>query len=144
MTKSETAKKLFESGYNCSQSVFLAFLDEMKINKETAIRIMAGFGGGFGRMREVCGAVSGMVAVISYFNACSDPNNHDKKKELYSKIQSAMAEFKSINGSYICKELLGISADSSPVPEHRTESYYHKRPCGELCAVAASIAEKYL
>ena len=144
MTKSEKAKELFESGFNCAQAVFLAFREEMRIDEETAIRLVAGFGGGFGRMREVCGAVSGMVAVISYFNACTDPKNHEKKMELYSKIQSAMNEYKEINGSYICRELLGLEGASNPSPEKRTDEYYKKRPCGELCAIAAGIAEKYV
>lgn len=144
MTRGEKAKALFEEGYNCSQSVFLAFEDVIGLDRSTAVRISAGFGGGFARMREVCGAVSGMTAVISYVNACEDPNNHEKKKELYALIQKAIGEFKNINGHYICRELLGLNADSSPVPTKRSESFYHKRPCGELCKIAADIAEKYI
>lgn len=95
-------------------------------------------------MREVCGAVSGMTAVISYVNACEDPNNHEKKKELYALIQKAIGEFKNINGHYICRELLGLNVGTSPVPTERNEAFYHKRPCGEYCKIAADIAEKYI
>ena len=144
MTRGEKAKALFEQGYNCSQSVFLAFEDVIGLDRDSAVKLSAGFGGGFGRMREVCGAVSGMTAVISYFNACTDPADHEKKKALYSLIQQAMGEFKAENGSYICRELLGLEGASQPAPEKRTEAYYHKRPCGELCRCAADSAEKYI
>ena len=87
MTLKERADKAVElklsGGYNCSQAVFLAFEDVVKRDRDTAVRVSAGFGGGFGRMREVCGAVSGMVAVISFANASTDPNDHEKKKALY-------------------------------------------------------------
>lgn len=144
MTRGEIAKSYFERGYNCSQAVFLAFNDLMNIDEATATRLLAGFGGGFGRMREVCGAVSGMTAVISYFRACTDPTDHEQKKALYLLIQGAMNEFREINGSYICRELLGANADSSPSPEPRTEHFYKKRPCGEIVKCAAEIAEKYI
>ena len=145
MTRGEKAKQLFEEGFNCSQAVFLAFEDIIGMDRETAIRVSAGFGGGFGRMREICGAVSGMVAVISFANACTDPNDHEKKKALYSLIQQAMNEYKAENGSYICRELLGLAQGaSSPEPEKRTAEYHKKRPCGELCRCAAEIAEKYI
>lgn len=144
MNRGDKAKEYFNNGYNCSQSVFLAFNDLMNLDEDTVIKLSAGFGGGFGRMREVCGSVCGMTAVISFFNACDDPNNIEKKKELYSKIQSAMKEFSEINGSYICKELLGKMAETDPSPTPRTEAYYHKRSCGDFCKAAAEIAEKYI
>lgn len=144
MTRGEKAKAFFEEGYNCSQAVFLAFEDVTGLDRETAVRLSAGFGGGFARMREVCGAVSGMTAVISYCNACTDPKDHEKKKALYALIQQAIGEFKQANGHYICRELLGLGGTSNPEPEKRTEAYYHKRPCGELCQCAADIAEKYI
>lgn len=144
MNRGDKAKEYFNNGYNCSQSVFLAFNDLMNLDEDTAIKLSAGFGGGFGRMREVCGAVSGMTAVISFFNASNDPNNHEKKKELYSLIQKAIGEFKEENGSYICRELISFQNDSSPIPSERNEKYYHKRPCGDLCYIAANIAEKYI
>ena len=145
MSRADKAKELFESGCNCCQAVFCAFLDETEINKEDALRLSAGFGGGLGRLREVCGAVSGMTMVLSNKFASSDPNDHKKKTELYSLIQKAAGEFKEENGSIICRELLSIpEKSSSPVPEERTKEYYKKRPCAELVYCAASIAEKYL
>lgn len=142
MSKGEVAKQLFESGYNCAQAVFCAFCDETGFDKETALRLSAGFGGGVGRMREVCGAVSGMTMVLSYKLASVDPA---EKGEIYALIQKAAGEFKEINGSIVCRELLNLSkGPSSPVPEERTAQYYQKRPCAEIVRIAADITEKYL
>ncbi len=145
MTRPEKAKELFENGYNCAQAVFCAFEDVTGFDRETALRFSAGFGGGMGRLREVCGAVSGMTMVLSCVYASTDPNDSEKKKELYALIQKAAGDFKAENGSYICRELLSLgSGASDPAPEKRTEQYYKKRPCGELVRCAAEITEKYL
>lgn len=145
MSKADNAKDLFESGCNCCQAVFCAFLDETNLTKEDAMRLSAGFGGGMGRLREVCGAVSGMTMVLSSKFAATDPNDKKAKADLYALIQKAAGEFREENGSIICRELLGLSEKSSaPVPEERTKEYYKKRPCSELVHCAAAIAEKYL
>lgn len=145
MSKADKAKELFEGGCNCCQAVFCAFLDENKMSMNDALRLSAGFGGGFGRLREVCGAVSGMTMVLSEKFASSDPNNHEEKMALYKLIQEAAGKFKEENGSIICRELLELpDGGSSPVPEKRTSEYYKKRPCAELVHSAAAIAEKYL
>lgn len=145
MSKSDKAKALFESGCNCCQAVFCAFREETNLSEKEALRLSAGFGGGLGRLREVCGAVSGMTMVLSNRFASTDPNDHEKKKELYALIQKAAGEFKEENGSIVCRELLGLPDGSSePNPEARTKEYYKKRPCAELVHCAAAIAEKYL
>ncbi len=144
MTKGEYAKGLFESGMNCAQAVFCSFSKELGFSERDALRISAGFGGGMGRLREVCGAVSGMTMTLSYKFACDNPNDKAKKAALYALIQRAAGEFKSETGSIVCRELLGVDGTSAPVPEERTESYYKKRPCGELVRLAADITEKYL
>lgn len=145
MSKADNAKELFESGCNCCQAVLCAFLDETNLTKEDAMRISAGFGGGVGRMREVCGAVSGLTMVLSNKFASTDLDDKKAKADLYALIQQAAGEFREENGSIICRELLGLSEkSSSPVPEERTKAYYKKRPCSELVHCAAKIAEKYL
>ena len=145
MTRPEKAKELFENGYNCAQAVFCAFEDVTGFDRETALRFSSGFGGGMGRLREVCGAVSGITMVLSCVYGGADPSDHEKKKALYSLIQQAANDFKAENGSYICRELLSLgSGASNPEPEKRTEHYYKKRPCGELVKCAAEITEKYL
>lgn len=145
MSKADEAKKLFEGGCNCCQAVYCAFLENTNLTKDEAMRLSAGFGGGFGRLREVCGAVSGMTMVLSQKFASADPNNKEEKAALYALIQNAAGEFREEKGSIVCRELLGLEEKSSvPVPEERTKEYYKKRPCSELVYCAAAIAEKYL
>ena len=107
-------------------------------------KIISGFGGGMGRMREVCGCVSGMVFVISSLYGYSDPKDFDSKKELYQRINQVANTFKEKNGSIICKELLGLEKKDGIVPEKRTDAYYKKRPCSELCKIAGDILEDYI
>lgn len=144
-THGQKAKELFLEGYNCTQAVVGAFCDDMNLTKEQAMKMASSFGGGMGRMREVCGTVSGLFFVIGYFYGYDDPKDYEAKSEHYARIQELAKDFKEENGSIICKELLGLDGkDSSPVPEKRTEKYYKKRPCGDLVAFAADLAEKYL
>lgn len=145
MTRGEKAKVLFEEGYNCSQAVVLSFSDILGIDEKTLSLLASGFGGGMGRMREVCGAVSGMFMAANLLNGYSSPTDNEKKKATYAMIQELAGQFKSENGSIICRELLGLKApEGSHIPEKRTEEYYKKRPCGELCYIAADILDKYL
>lgn len=141
--KSEKAKELFKSGYNCSQSVLGVFCEELGLDFEIAMKISSSFGGGMGRMREVCGTVSGMFMAAGLMFA--DNSNPSAKAELYKKIQELAEEFKKQNGSIICRELLqGIETSTSPMPSERTESYYKKRPCVELVGNAVEIFEEYI
>ncbi len=142
---SEKAMENFKQGYNCSQSVFLAFSDFYSMDQDTALRISSSFGGGMGRLREVCGAVSGMFMVAGMLYGYTDPKDHKSKTKHYERIQDLAREFKNRNHSIICRELLGLEAGpDSPVPELRTKEYYKKRPCVELVGMAAEIMEEYL
>lgn len=135
----ETAINNFKSGYNCAQSVLLAFADDLGIDKNTALKISSSFGGGMGRLREVCGAVSGMFIVAGLKKGYISPNARDEKAAHYALIQHMAAEFKKQNRSIVCKELLS-GATTDPTPEARTPEYYKKRPCAELVGDAADIA----
>ncbi len=140
--KSEKAKELFKSGYNCSQAVLGVFCEELGLDFETAMKISSSFGGGMGRMREVCGTVSGMFMVAGLMFGKADTSS---KAELYKKIQDLAENFKKQNGSIICKDLLqGIESSNSPIPSERTETYYKKRPCTELVGDAVEIFEEYI
>lgn len=144
MTRGERAEALFKEGYNCAQAVLLAFSDVTELDEKTAALISSSFGGGMGRLREVCGSLSGAFAAVGILRGYSDPKDTEKKKELYALIQEIAAEFKEENGSIICRELLGLSEKSEPVPEPRTAGYYKKRPCAELCRMSADIVAKKL
>ena len=146
------ARRLFkENGYNCAQSVVLAYNDIFGIDDETAAAISSGFGGGMGRMREVCGSVSGMILLAGLLKPATASSDKEQRTANYALVQDVAAEFKKINGSIICKELLGLSSCSapasesihgipeSPVPSDRTPEYYKKRPCEELVGISARI-----
>lgn len=139
-SKGETAERLFLSGYNCSQAVAVAFCREMNMDEKTAARLSIGFGGGLGRLREVCGTVSGMAFVISAIYG------DEGRASVYEKIQAVAKKFEEKNGSIVCRELLGLNKndDLSPIPEPRTAQYYKKRPCPKLAHMAADILENYL
>ena len=139
------AKELFMSGYNCSQAVLISFSDVTGLDEKTAAMLASGFGGGIGRMREVCGTVSGMVMVLSLATGYSDPADNDGKKDTYAAVQALADKFKEQNGSIICRELLGLEKpEGTHIPEKRTAEYYKKRPCADLAQMAADILEEYL
>ena len=143
--RSEKAKELFKQGYNCSQAVLGVFCEELGLDFETAMKISSSFGGGMGRMREVCGTVSGMFMAAGLMYGPSDNENPSAKGEHYKRIQELAARFREMNGSIICRELLqGVETSTSPTPSERTENYYKKRPCIDLVGDAVEIFEKYL
>jgi len=146
MSKGDIAKQNFMNGYNCSQAVLLAFCEDFGLEKETALKISEPFGGGMGRMREVCGTVTGMFMVLGLAMGNSDAKDGSTKKNVYKSVQELAAKFKEDNGSIICRELLGFQKNNkeSYVPSERTKEYYKKRPCPELCKYAADILEEYL
>ena len=144
MSKADKAKELFEGGCNCCQAVFCAFRDETNLSEEDALRLSAGFGGGMGRMREVCGAVSGMFMALGVLYGDYGTDSPDTKKQQYADVQRLAAAFEERNGSIICRDLLGLSGKSEPNPEKRTDEYYKKRPCSEMVSDAAEIFALYL
>lgn len=143
--KALLAGQLFREGYNCCQSVILAFAPELGLDEKTAVRMGSSFGGGMGRLREVCGAVSGMFMVLGLAEGYDSPADTQGKAKQYARVQGLAQQFREKNGSIVCRELLGLSEHkSSPKPEERTEAYYRKRPCAELVECAAEILEAEL
>ena len=154
----EKARRLFkEGGYNCCQAVVLAYNDVFGIDDTVAAALSSGFGGGMGRMREVCGSVSGMVLLAGLLKPACDPSDKAARTGNYALVQEVAGEFKAMNGSIICKELLGLTGGpvaegkgihgipESPTPSDRTPEYYKKRPCEELVGISARIiGEKIL
>lgn len=145
INRADRAEELFRQGYNCSQTVFATFADVLGITVEEAAREASPFGAGFGKLREVCGAVSGMVMVAGRLVGYSDPTDSEGKKALYHLIQEMCAEFEKKQGSIICRDLLNLkTGEDLPEPAVRTEKYYQSRPCIGACRAAAEIIEKYL
>ena len=135
----------FKSGYNCSQSVVLAFADMYGFTQEQAARMAASFGGGIGRMRQTCGAACGMFLLAGLETGATDPKDREGKGANYEVVQELAAEFKKRNGSTICAELLGLKKpEGVSTPEERTDQYYAKRPCVRMVEEAARIWVEYL
>ena len=138
--RASQAETYFRSGYNCAQSVYMAFSDLYGMDPKMAGIISAPFGGGMGRLREVCGACTGMFLVAGLQLPADEPS---KKGDSYKLVQELAEEFKAENGSIICRELLGLDhKKDESIAEARTEAYYKKRPCAELVHLAATIVGK--
>ncbi len=146
MNHKEKAKELFLEGYNCAQSVFAAFCEETGMDRETALKLSSSFGAGMGKMREVCGAVSGMFMVAGLIDGYDEPDNPEEKKKHYERIQALAEKFKEKNdGTIICRELLkNIETNTDPKPDARTAEYYKLRPCARFVEDAAEIIDEFL
>lgn len=144
MTKHEQkAAELFLSGYNCAQSVFCAFEDESELDHEFAMKLSSSFGGGMGRLREVCGALSSAFAIAGILWGYTDIASDIPKKEHYALIQELAAEFREEHKTIVCRELLtGLGVNSNPTPEPRTAEYYKKRPCVKFVMTAARLIDR--
>ena len=136
MTRGERAEALFKSGLNCAQSVFGAFAEDFGVDAETGAKVACGLGGGIGRLREVCGAVSGAALVLGL-------KYGPDKAVVYPRVQDFAARFRAETGSIVCRELLeGVPKTGGVEPEARTPEYYQRRPCAELVRLAADILER--
>ena len=144
----ERARQYFQSGYNCAQAVVMAYNDIMELTTDGAARIAAPFGGGMGRMREVCGTVSGMSFVAGALSPSSDPKNMEERKNNYALVQHFAEQFRAENGDIVCRRLLGLEPMAeraeTPMPSQRTAEYYKKRPCVEYVATAARIVAEHI
>ena len=138
------AAELFMQGYNCAQAVAVAFSDVTGLDKETSAKIASSFGGGMGRMREVCGAVSGMLMVAGLLYGYDNPGEKDvNKKEHYQLVQYLAGQFRDEVGSIVCREILK-NPPSDPNPSPRTAEYYAQRPCARMVVLATRIMEQYI
>lgn len=143
--RAKRAVQNFKSGYNCAQSVFLAYSDVFELDMETAKKMSVSFGGGVGRMREVCGTVCAMAMLAGFKYPVSDITDQEARSKNYEMVQKMAGLFKEKHETIICRKLLGsIISDNTPTPEIRTKEYYAKRPCCKFVEDAACIAGKML
>ena len=146
MEKEEQARKKFIDGRNCCQAVFATFAPELGVDEATALRIASSFGGGIGRLREVCGAFSGICMVAGLLRGYADGETPEEKAAHYALIQELAEKFKKEHGSLICREILQLSKDAPtpPTPEARTTKYYSNRPCERCVGTAARLCEEMI
>lgn len=139
------AVAMFEAGYNCAQSVFVTYAELFGMDRETALKLSCPMGGGMGRMREVCGAVSAMALLSGLKMGNTDPENEAAKRASYEIVRRMSARFQEQYGTILCRELLGIvGMEASAAPAVRTDAYYASRPCSRIVGAAAAIVEQFL
>ena len=143
MDHSLQAAELFLQGYNCAQAIAVAFSDVTGLQKDFSARMASSFGGGMGRMREVCGAVSGMLMVAGLLYGYDSNSDDTAKKVHYTLVQELAGEFREEIGSIVCREILK-NPPSDPTPSPRTEEYYKQRPCARMVYTAAQILDRYI
>ncbi len=141
-----TAEELFKKGYNCAQSVFCAHCEKVNIDFDTGLKLTSSFGGGMGRLREVCGAVSAMFMLLGLKEGYTSFNDDDIKEQHYAKIQDLAKKFKNEFGSIICRDLLNLenNENSLPKPTKRTSEFYKIRPCENFIKFASHLIETEL
>lgn len=145
MSHADKAEELFRQGCNCSQAVFLAFEDVTGMEHEAALKLSSVFGAGMGKLREVCGAVSGAFMVLGILYGYYDLTSREEKIRTYKMIQDFAAKYKEKKGTIICRELLGLKeGEDLPEPAVRTEEYYQSRPCIGACRLAAEMVDEVI
>ena len=143
--RGEAALGLFTEGYNCAQAVTLTFADLLPVPRDVLAKTASSLGGGVGRLREICGAVSAMALVAGMLYGYDTPETGDIKKAHYARIQELAKRFEAEKKSYVCRELLGLTEQrQDPTPEARTETYYETRPCPHLVQYAAELLAQYI
>ena len=143
MDRCERAAALFLEGYNCAQAVAVAFSDVTGLSPEFSSKMASSFGGGLGRLREVCGAVSGMAMVAGLLYGYDGPETGPEKMAHYQRVQELAGRFREENGSIVCRDILK-NPPSDPAPSPRTAEYYAQRPCARMVYTAAKILEEYI
>lgn len=145
MNRADRAEELFRQGCNCSQSVFVAFSDVLGMDEKAALKLSSTFGGGMGKLREVCGAVTGAFMVLGALYGYDDVTSQEEKVRTYKMVQDFAADYKKEKGTIICRELLGLKeGEDLPEPAIRTEEYYQTRPCIGACRYAAELVERIM
>ena len=143
MKHTDKATELFLKGYNCAQAVALAFSDITGIDNSIMAKLASPFGGGMGRMREVCGAVSGMYIVLGILYGYDNAEEKEGKKQLYADVQALADAFRKQNGSIICRDILK-NPPSDPTPSARTDEYYSSRPCVRMVQTAVNLLDDFI
>ena len=140
------AQELFMQGANCAQAVAGAFADKVDMSETELFKLASGFGGGVGRMREICGAASGMVLILNLLYGNSDISDKEAKDAHYLLVQNLLKQFEKEAGSLVCRVLLDLNSNTekSATSEARTAEYYKGRPCAGLVALAAEMLDKYI
>jgi len=141
MERSEQARDLFLSGYNCAQSVLLSFADDLKFSKELAQKMAAGFGGGMGKQQETCGAVTGAIMVLGLLKGEHVNNNEELKSESYGSVKELSKEFVSEFKSTKCRDLIGCDLNTPEGAARFKDEKIMETICADCVKKAVEIVE---
>jgi C_GCAxxG_C_C family probable redox protein len=138
----DVAGETFSKGYNCAQAVFSAYAPVMQVRQDDALKISTGFGGGMGRLQEVCGAVTGATMVIGCANGVLDSSDTASKQKAYALVQELAARFREIHGSILCRELLGCNLNTPEGRKEMSDRSLTKTVCLPCVRDACTILEE--
>jgi C_GCAxxG_C_C family probable redox protein len=141
MNRSQKAKELFLSGYNCAQSVLLSFADDMKFSKELAQKMAAGFGGGMGKQQETCGAVTGAIMVVGLLKGESVNNNEELKSASYGAVKDLTRDFVAVYKTTKCRDLIGCDLNTPEGAAKFKEEKIMETTCAGCVEKAVQILE---
>lgn len=144
MSGIEKAISSFRGDFNCAQSIFSAFVPQYGLDKDTALKIATGFGGGMGRMQKTCGAVSGAFMVIGLRYGMGTNDDTEARDKTYQVVREFSNRFQEIHGSIICKELLGCDINTSEGKEYYDQNDFFEKKCFEYVKDSAKILEEIL
>ncbi len=145
MNHGDTAVGLFDSGYNCSESIFCAFSGEYGVDSDTAARISGGFGGGMGRCGEVCGVLTGSFMTIGLAFMKGDmPPSPEMKADVYARVSEMARRFREVHGEIRCNDLLGVDISTPEGQKKAKDGDFHHTKCAEFVRTAAGILEDML
>lgn len=141
MNRSETAKDLFLSGYNCAQSVLLSFADDLKFSKELAQKMASGFGGGMGKTQEACGAVTGAIMVLGMLKGEEVNNNEELKASAYGAVKDLTRDFVAAYNTTKCRDLIGCDLNTPEGAAKFKEEKIMETLCAGCVEKAVQIVE---
>lgn len=144
MNRCDTAEALFRQGYSCSQAVLAAFSEELGLDRESALKVAAGFGGGMGRMAETCGAVTGAVMVLGLRHGSTRADDKPSKEKTYERVREFVARFKALHGSVVCRELLGCDISTPSGSQQARDQQLTTTLCPKFVRGAVEVLEKLL
>ncbi len=142
MTKSERAVSKFTGGYNCAQSVFYAFCEDLGVDQDAALKLACGFGAGMGRKGEVCGAVTGGILALGARYGRGEEEERLVTDAAYVRVRRLMDQFASRNGTCICRQLLnGCDLTTEEGQKYFRENDLLNKVCKPCVESAVEIVE---
>ena len=143
--RSKQAVELFQQGAGCAQAVVAAHTDLVGLDFDTAMKVSCALSGGVSRLREVCGAVSGMAVIAGMLDGNTDPADIESRTQAYERVQRMADLFRAKFGTVVCRDILGKAGfETSPSPTLRDAHFYDTRPCVDCIRFAAEILAEEL